>query len=87
MPDQQRCDRYLEVLQRWMTPEEMDQLRKEMGPPADMVERSQRVDRIIARDEHKEAVWQFLKAAALAFASIVAALATIKALLPAGWLP
>jgi hypothetical protein len=78
-------DRYLEVFQRWMTPEELDKLREELGPPRIITERTRRIEHIIERAERKEAVWHFLKAVLLAFASIVAVLATMKALLPLDW--
>jgi hypothetical protein len=81
-----RYEDYMEVLQRWMTPEELDQLRKELGHVAEILERNKRVEKLIENQERKEAIWQFLKAVLLAFASIVAVLATIKAVLPVGWL-
>lgn len=80
-------DRYLEVLQRWMTPDELDHIRKEVGSAEAIVERKQQIERIIEKAEQREAIWQFLRMAALAFVSIVGLVATIKAILPAGWWP
>jgi hypothetical protein len=78
-------ERYLDVFQRWMTPEEMDQLRKDLGPPEIIRERTRRTEQLIERAERKEVLWQFFKAALVAFASLVAVLATIKALVPGEW--
>lgn len=80
-------DPRLDVLKRWMTSDDLELLRKEMGSAEDIVERTQKIDRIIERAEHREAIWQFLRMVGLAFVTVVGAVATIKAVVPAGWWP
>lgn len=80
-------DPHLEQLRRWMSPEEIALLRKELGSSHAIIERSKKVDRIVARAEQKEAIWQFLKVVGFAFVTVMGALATIKAVIPAGWWP
>lgn len=81
------ADPYLDALRRWMTADELEMLRKELGSPQEIAERTQKVDRIVKRAEHREAIWQFFKMVALAFVTVAGALATVKAILPAGWWP
>lgn len=70
-----------------MTPAELELIRKAQGDPEEIVERTKRIDRIVARAEQREAIWNFLSRVALAFATVMGVLATVKALLPAGWWP
>lgn len=79
--------RYFEVLQKWLSPDELDKLRRELGSPEQILEDRARVQALVNRAERRDAVWAFLRTAALAFVSIVGLLATMKAILPAGWLP
>ena len=80
-------DPHLDVLRRWMTAAELDILRKSLGSAEDMVERTSQIERIIERAEQREAIWQFLKMVFLAFVTVAGAVATVKAVLPAGWWP
>lgn len=68
-----------------MTPEELDQLRRDLGSPQDIRERGERIERILKDVEGREAIWRFVKAVALAFVSIVGLLATLKAIIPTDW--
>lgn len=80
-------DPHLEILRKWLTPDEFDQVRKAWGSAEDIVEHSRKVRRIIEKAEHQEAIWTFLKRTFQAFAIIVGVLATIKAIAPPGWWP
>lgn len=80
-------DPHLDVLRKWMTPEEFNQVRKSWGPAEEILEHNRKVRAIIERAEHREAIWQFLKRVAQAFIIIVGALATIKAIVPIDWWP
>ena len=80
-------DPHLDVLRRWMTAAELDILCKSLGSAEDMVERTSQIERIIERAEQREAIWQFLKMVFLAFVTVAGAVATVKAVLPAGWWP
>jgi hypothetical protein len=80
-------DPHLEVLRRWMTPAELEQIRKAQGDPDEIVARTQQIDRIIERATQREAIWQFLKMVGLAFVTVVGLVATAKGLLPADWWP
>lgn len=86
MANDRHFERYFEIGQRWLSPEELDELRKGLGSPAEILDRHARLEQLLAKAERREAVWQFLKAAAIGFAAIMAALATAKGLLPDGWL-
>jgi hypothetical protein len=79
-------DPHLAVMRQWMTAAELDVLRKEHGSAADMVAHKRKVDRIVQKAEHREAIWNFLKTILLAFVAIIGALATIKAIIPLEWL-
>lgn len=70
-----------------MSVADLDLLRRELGSAEDIAERTQKVDRIIERAEHREAIWQFIRMVGLAFVTVAGLAATIKALLPAGWWP
>ena len=80
-------DPHLDVLRRWMTPAELEQVRKSLGDADEIVDRTQQIDRIIERATQREAIWQFLKMVGLAFVTVAGLMATIKGLLPAGWWP
>lgn len=78
---------YLDVIRRWMTAEELEQVRKSLGSADEIIEQTSQVRRIIEKAEQREAIWQFLKMVGLAFVTGVGVLATIKAVLPSGWWP
>lgn len=78
---------YREAIRRWVTPKDVDDLRRMLGSAEAILDRNEQVMRLLEKEDKKEAVWQFIKAAALAFVTIVGVLATIKAVLPAGWIP
>lgn len=80
-------DLYLDALKRWMTPADLDTLRKGLGSADDIVGRTKRIEQIIEKAERREAIWQFLKMVGLAFVTIMGAAATLKAVLPSGWWP
>lgn len=80
-------DPHLDVLRRWMSPSELEQVRKAHGDADEIVARTRAVDRIIAKAEQREAIWQFAKMVGLAFATMVGVLATLRGILPAGWWP
>ena len=80
-------DPHLAVLRRWMSPSELEQVRKAHGDADEIVARTRAIDQIIAKAEQRKAIWNFLSRVALAFATVMGVLATIKAILPAGWWP
>lgn len=80
-------DPHLDVLRRWMTPAELEQLRRACGDADEITERVKHVDQIIAQTEQRKAIWQFVRMVGLAFVTVMGAVATIKAILPAGWWP
>ena len=77
--------KYFVIAQRWMTPSEFDELRKAMGSADDMLEFRGEIKQLVKDAERRRMVWAFMRSAALAFATAVGVLATVKALLPAGW--
>jgi hypothetical protein len=79
--------RYFEVMQRFCTPEELEILRQTYRTPKSVTDRYAKIEALLESEERREWRWQFLRMVALAFASVVGVLATLKAVLPPGWLP
>lgn len=87
MESERHWQRYFEEGQRWMTPEEVALLRKTLGSADDMLERHEAIEQLLREAENRRIVWAFMRSAALAFATAIGILATIKAVLPPGWGP
>jgi hypothetical protein len=53
----------------------------------DILDRHDEIEQILEDARRRRDRWAFLKAVALAFATVVGILATAKQIIPAGWLP
>ena len=85
--DPRHYERYFEIGRWWMSPEELDALRKELGSAEDILERHRQIEKLVKSSENREALWQFMRRVGAAFVALMAAAVTLKALLPEAWWP
>lgn len=79
--------RYLDVLQYWMSPEEMAEIRKEIGDAGDILEHHKRLEKLLDAADRRAWVWLFARHAWWGFVGLMGAILTAKLILPPDWWP
>jgi hypothetical protein len=80
-------ERIFQVFLRFGTVEDIAALQQRVGTAQAVLRKLDQIDALLQAHEDGRAIWRFLGRVAVAFAAIVSVLATLKAVLPAGWLP
>jgi hypothetical protein len=85
MTDNREAQRYLEVMQRFGSADEIEALRQIYGTPREVTARHAKIEALLAREKSRSDIWQFLKYLVLGLIGAATLLSTIKGILPAGW--
>jgi hypothetical protein len=85
MTDNRESQRYLEVMQRFGSPDEIEALRQIYGTPREVTSRHAKIEAFLDRAEKRAAVWQFVKYLGIGLIGAATLLSTLKGILPAGW--
>ena len=85
MAEDRDFQRYFEVLQRFLSPQELEALCKQVGSVDDLREAIEEIELCLQERRFRRQLWRFVGWACITATGTLTFLGAIKALLPSGW--